>query len=182
MARRRRISRRISINRPKRRGQIGPARFAPRGSIAAAAPASPPASTPAPQPMPYDAIYTDAVARAQRNFAQTSGALQFEENDLNRGYNDPTNPFNQLAMAKRAFEHQKSFATNSMAARGQLYSGALQNNLNEGRFQHERQNDSLAQAYQRAKQDIINRRSSAQASLDDRKADAYANRFARMGA
>lgn len=132
-----------------------------------------------PQSLPYDALYEDAVARRQRNLTNTMGQLQFEETDLNQTYNDPSNPFNQLAMAKRAFEQQKRGATNSMAARGQLYSGALQNQQNEIRFGHERTNDDLARAYARARQGIVARRQGAQSEFEDYKASAYADRLAR---
>lgn len=49
---------------------------------------------------------------------------------------DPNNPYSQAAVARKRYQEQKSGTTNSMAARGQLYSGALINaqNTNDTNF------------------------------------------------
>lgn len=56
---------------------------------------------------------------------------------------DVTNPFSRAALLKRAHNQNQAGNTNSMAAAGQLYSGALQNAQNNEGFQYQGGKDSL---------------------------------------
>lgn len=56
---------------------------------------------------------------------------------------DVTNPFSRAALLKRSYQQATAGNTNSMAARGQLYSGALQRAQNETGRQNLQAQDSL---------------------------------------
>ena len=56
---------------------------------------------------------------------------------------DVSNPFSQAALMKRTWLQNQKGNTNSMAARGQLRSGALQNAQNRTGFEFEQGKDSL---------------------------------------
>lgn len=56
---------------------------------------------------------------------------------------DVTNPFSRAALLKRSYQQHQAGNTNSMAARGQLYSGALQNAQNETTRQNLQGQDAL---------------------------------------
>ena len=142
---------------------------APKASIGAAAlPAAlgpqsvaAPAATPqvadvavSPSVVPPDASYEASVAGLTQQRDQTLTALQQQRQQalLQYGYTqdatgslafDATNPFSQAALLKRNYDQAQSGNVNSYAARGQLYSGALQNAQNETGFQNQRQNDTL---------------------------------------
>lgn len=56
---------------------------------------------------------------------------------------DVSNPNSRAALLKRTYQQATRGNTNSYAARGQLYSGALQNAQNETGFQNQRANNQL---------------------------------------
>lgn len=84
----------------------------------------------APQPAPAaptfqpDSIYNDSVALAHRNYLASIGAADDAERGIKNdyGFDDTTNPFNRVAMAKQKFLQQGNGITNSLATRGLLYS------------------------------------------------------------
>lgn len=53
------------------------------------------------------------------------------------------NPFNQAAQLQRSYDNAKRGTTNSYAASGQLYSGALQNAQGENTYQYNKSSDAL---------------------------------------
>lgn len=59
---------------------------------------------------------------------------------------DVSNPFSKAALLKRSFQQTQRGNTNSYAARGQLYSGALQNAQNDAAFNNLQGQDSLLKA------------------------------------
>lgn len=50
--------------------------------------------------------------------------------DIDKATYDPKNPFTKMGILQQAYEGQKRGTTNSMASRGQLYSGAIGNQRN----------------------------------------------------
>lgn len=94
-------------------------------------------------PLPVDAAYqAQMAALARQRDAQIAGLGQQRQTGLLQyGYvQDPTtgaisfdasNPLSQAALMKLNFDRAHTGNTNSLAARGQLYSGALQNAQNE---------------------------------------------------
>lgn len=106
-----------------------------------------------PSVLPPDAGYEATVGGLNQTHDATQAGLvnQKQQALLNYGYDyvngtltfDPKNPFSQAAMLKRSYDQAQTGNTNSYAARGQLYSGALQNAQNESGFQNQRGNDTL---------------------------------------
>jgi hypothetical protein len=60
---------------------------------------------------------------------------------------DPSNPFSRAAALQRSYDQAKRGATNSYAARGQLYAGSLQNAQNENAFGFQQGDNSLRSAF-----------------------------------
>jgi hypothetical protein len=108
----------------------------------------------APSVLPPDANYEATVAGSQASHDITAGDLarQRQQAFLQYGYTqdaagnlafDPSNPYSQAAILKRNYDQAQTGNTNSYAARGQLYSGALQNVQNESGFQYGRGENTL---------------------------------------
>lgn len=62
---------------------------------------------------------------------------------------DPNNPFSQAALAKRNYDQRQTGTTNSMAARGQLYSGALTSAKAGNELGYQQTTDALQKALTR---------------------------------
>lgn len=93
-----------------------------------------PGSYPAAQPPPADAGLDMAKVGANRNIALGNSEAAVQEGDLgfDAGYNadgtvNTSNPYSRAALLQLAHEQQTLGTTNSMAAAGQLYSGARAN-------------------------------------------------------
>lgn len=108
-----------------------PARLA----VPAAAPAARPYQPPA---LPPDAAYEQSVAAlgSQRDVTLAGLASEKQQGLLDYGYTqdqsgglafDPNNPYSRAAVLKRHYDESRGSNTIGLAARGQLYSGALQN-------------------------------------------------------
>jgi hypothetical protein len=118
---------------------------------------STPAGPTGPSTPPPDPVYLATVAGNQSSHDITAADLARDRKNafLNYGYTqdaagnltfDPTNPFSQAALLKRSYDQAQTGNTNSYAARGQLYSGALQNAQNESGFQYQAGSDRLTKA------------------------------------
>ena len=145
---------------------------APTASSPTGGPLGPQAVT-APSVVPPDANYEAAIASSQQSHDITAGDLtrQRAQGLLDYGYTqdatgaltfDATNPFSQAAMLKRNYDQAQRGNTNSYAARGQLYSGALQNAQDESGFQYQRGSDTLTKGLA----DFLARNTSAGAQND----------------
>lgn len=129
----------------------------------------------------------DPALEAQRNAANLNIATgdawdTFETGRLQADYgnvNDPLaelNPYTRAGMLAESYRRSQKGATNSLAAQGQLYSGALQGakdenerNFNLSRYQTGRSyDDSLAQILKNK----ISRYSQVGASVDQNQLDA----------
>jgi hypothetical protein len=132
------------------------------GPQSVAAPTAPSLSNPsptAPSVLPPDANYDATVAGANKQHDITAADIKRAHDQalLQYGYIqtsgdpthiqfDPSNPFSQAAMLKRNYDQAQTGNTNSYAARGQLYSGALQNAQNESGFQYQKGSDTISKA------------------------------------
>jgi hypothetical protein len=104
----------------------------------AAASVPPAAGPPGPVPLPPDATYEQQIAAAVRNRDATLAGLGqqrtqglqeygYTENQQGGVAFDPTNPFSRASLLRKSYQESQAGNQTSMAARGQLYSGALQN-------------------------------------------------------
>jgi hypothetical protein len=148
------LASRTTLNRiPVRRPVAATAAVAPAGLLG---PQS--VSTPVgPSVLPPDPTYLATVAGNQSSHDITAADLARDRKNafLSYGYTqdaagnlafDPTNPFSQAALLKRSYDQAQRGNTNSYAARGQLYSGALQNAQDESGFQYQAGSDKLTKA------------------------------------
>lgn len=78
------------------------------------------------------------------------------------GFNvDPNNPFSRAALLQKRYTEAKQGTTNSMAAQGQLYSGALQTAQDENSFQNQAGIDENQKAFNRYLDSLISGRRDA---------------------
>jgi hypothetical protein len=95
-------------------------------------------ATPGVTPQPYDPAAANAALVGNRNIAlaKGEGAYQLGNLGFDYGYNpdgsvNTANPYSRAALYQLAYTNSKRGTTNSLAARGQLYSGAMVNAQNE---------------------------------------------------
>jgi hypothetical protein len=148
------LASRTTLNRiPVRRPVTAPAAVAPAGLLGPQSVSTPVGPSALPPDPNFDATIASSQAGHDINAADL--ARQRQQAFLDYGYTqdasgnlafDPTNPYSQAAMLKRSYDQAQTGNTNSYAARGQLYSGALQNAQNESGFQYQRGTDSQRKA------------------------------------
>ena len=99
--------------------------------------------------MPWDTRYETRVGEINRGRDDSLAGLQNDENRIKQdfGFDDPSNPFNRLKMMERMYQQSKTGTTNSMAAQGQLYSGALERQQDDLSFRESGDRDSLRRNY-----------------------------------
>lgn len=119
----------------------GPVRNPPNQKPPAPAPVAYKPSIPARQDLPVDAAYDDQIGGLQRRRDDDLAALgnaqtrtlsdygysaTFDEKGGLTGLAvDPNNPFSRASLLRKSYQQSKARTQNSMAARGQLYAGAL---------------------------------------------------------
>ena len=113
-------------------GQIVAAGGLPQALAAPAAAPGPAAPVAAPQP--YDPAYQASVTSANRNVAlgNNEATWQTQQTGYDLGYDqngqfNAANPYSQAQLLQDNYKRSQLGTTNSMAAQGQLYSGAIQN-------------------------------------------------------
>lgn len=96
-----------------------------------------PPAPPSPTPQPVDPNVLNAQLIGNRNVAIGKGEAAYDTGNLgfDYGYNpdgsiNTANPYSRAALYQLNYEHQQAGTTNSLAARGQLHSGAIQNQRN----------------------------------------------------
>lgn len=121
----------------------------PGASAAPPPPAAAVPATPAYTPTPWDGNYESTVANINRRRSEALAGLNYEETRTKQdyGFDDPSNPFNRLKMLERSYQQSKAGAGNSMAAGGQLYSGAYQQAQDQLAFGETQDRDSLRRSY-----------------------------------
>lgn len=140
---------------PAARSQGAAATGASTRTAPAPAPAS--ASDPAAGGPPVDPVYDNTIGTLQRTRDTTLAGLtgQRTRTLADYGYNEgvggsltvnPNDPFSKAALLQRTYDQRRTGNTNSYAARGQLYSGALQNAQDAANFGQLRDSDQLQKA------------------------------------
>lgn len=101
-------------------------------------------------PLPFNAGYENAVnaANQQRTDAYSGAASERYGIENQYGLNNSDNPLSQAAQMERAFRQRTMGTGNTLAARGQLYSGALERAQSSNRLGHAVDLDNLAREYQ----------------------------------
>lgn len=112
------------------------------------------AAAPPVAPPPPDASYEATLAglASRRDSTIASLGQQRQQGLLSYGYTedpagaiafDPTNPYSQAAILKRNYDQSRAGNTIGFAARGQQYSGALQNAQDYSNSQQNQASDAL---------------------------------------
>ena len=131
-------------------GQPAAPSWTPAASSTSTSPAAATGQAPLPPDPSFDA--TNAALESKRDQLLSGLSSQRTSTLLDYGYNegdggtltvDPSNPYSRAAQLKRRYDQSRRGATNSYAARGQLYSGALQNARDELNFQQGGAEDTL---------------------------------------
>jgi hypothetical protein len=128
-----------------------------------AASQTPPAAPSAGSGLPLDPTYQATIGGLQHkrddllsqyagqrpkvlaDYGYTASGYDAQGNPLGLSF-DPNNPFSRAALAKRTADQVKSGTQNSMAARGQLYSGALDQAQAGNEFAYQQGSDALQKA------------------------------------
>lgn len=95
-----------------------------------------------PTALPVDPIYDNQLGQYGKNRDDTLAGLEGQKSSALLGYGytqgadgalafDPNNPYSQAALARTVYKQSKAGTTNSLAAQGQLYSGAMVNAQNQ---------------------------------------------------
>jgi hypothetical protein len=154
-------------SRYRRRYGSAPRRSAPAppAPAAPAAPADPaaPQQPASPTALPSDATYQARVGHIQTSLGNTQADLAADENRLRVrfGIDDASDPFSRARQLEEQYSNQRRGTLNSMAAAGQLYSGALQNAQNYNRRNFEVSQHAMRQEYDDLMADLIRRRRDA---------------------
>lgn len=89
------------------------------------------------------------------------------ELDLSTLKVDPNNPFSKAALLQRSFDQAQRGNRTSYAARGHLYSGALQNAQNESRHQFEAGSNQLQRGLGGTLAELARRRQTAKTTANN---------------
>lgn len=110
-----------------------------------------------PSAQPVDPATVNAQLVGARNVALGNANAAYDQGNLSfdYGYNpdgsvNTANPYSRAALYQLGYEHQQAGTTNSLAARGQLYSGAIQNQRAADASGYSQQDAANRLAYQRA--------------------------------
>jgi len=155
--------------------------YHPQSAPAASVAAPTAAASSGTNALPFNATSQANIAAANNTFNIQDlgpGGFQYQLGQLDFNYNSPLNPFNQARMLQRAYQQANGRNLNSYAARQQLYSGAYQNAANDANFNYQRSSAAAQQAYQNAKNRILQARNVAQANVDNTTAVTSGNALA----
>lgn len=123
----------------------------------------PAAPSPGANALPPDPILQGMIGALAKTRDEKIGALESQKPQVLAGYGykatgydaggaptglsfDADNPFSQAALLKRRYDQQQTGTQNSMAARGQLYSGALQNQKTSNELGYQGNSDAIVKA------------------------------------
>ncbi len=160
------------------------------GVQGAAAPGAAPAGPPASTPLPIDPQYDASMGAAERARARALAQITAQRASLGSTYgmgvnaqggvfDDPSNPYSRAAVLKLIYDRRVQGNTNSMAARGQLYSGALQTEQNTAASDNSRQRDSLIREFLANNGNLTAQELAAQDAYTDATSAAGGDRLAR---
>lgn len=117
-----------------------------------------PAAPPPPQGIGIDPRFDADIGAIDRDTATSLAGLEQQQGQLGAAYglgvdasgnvfDDPSNPFSRAAALAQSYRNAQRGTTNSMAARGQLYAGSLQNAQNEVTNQNQRLRDAMIREF-----------------------------------
>lgn len=111
---------------------------------------------------PYDPMLDAYRASANRNAVAGQAWGTYQSGELDRDYGftpegavDPNNPYSRAALLQRSYQDSVRGNTNSYAASGQLYSGALKNAQNRAFQNYDIGLDSLKRDLGRARAGVV---------------------------
>jgi hypothetical protein len=141
----------VTTSRPKPVPNVAPLTPIPKAPVAPAAPSPVPFN---PNVLPPDAAYEQQIGAlgAQRDTTLAGLATQRQGGLLDYGYTqdqsgglafDPNNPYSRAAVLKRHYDESRRGTGTSLAAQGQLYSGAYQTAQDYGNQQELQSSDAL---------------------------------------
>jgi DNA-binding transcriptional MerR regulator len=143
------------------------------GVHAAATPAAPYKGT------PWDSAEQLSVAGADakyNNALLNSGYKRTayeQEYGLDPGYNDyKANPYSRAALLEKTYQRSQRASGNSLAAAGQLYSGASQNAETYNREHKDQERNALEATYRKALQGVTEEETGALNTREEEKANA----------
>lgn len=137
-------------------------------------PIAPAAPTSAPGGMPWDAHYEDAVGGINANRDTALAGIAHDEMGVKQqyGFDDLSDPFSKIQLLKRTFADSQRGNTNSMAAAGHLYSGALDNAQAETQHGYDASYDATRREYDSLLEGLQTRRTGVQHDATDQTAAA----------
>jgi hypothetical protein len=97
----------------------------------------------------YDAAYDEELAAYRRRLQREQSNIAYERGRTQQeyGFEDATDPYSRARMLERAYTQRRAATTTGLAARGQLYSGALRGAQAENRFGYEQQTAQTRKEY-----------------------------------
>lgn len=159
--------------------QAAPRRPMPRpvkGSLPTAGPSTPRSQPPGP---PLDPLYTEQLGLNQRGLDTAMAGIGYGRTQIGQEYGydpsgnlNPSNPFSRAALLQRSYQQGQAGTTTTMAAGGQLYSGAHQRNLDEGTHRYAASEDALKRAAAQAYQGLTEREAQALSEYEQGNLDA----------
>lgn len=130
--------------------------------------------------MPWSADLDRILNTARTNYDNTLAALAAREPLIQREYGydaegriDPNNPFSKAQLLQRTYQQTQKGTGNQYAARGQLYSGALQRAKNENQFNYQAQDAQLRGSYAQQLAELARLRAEAQNQYNMQRSGAY---------
>jgi hypothetical protein len=141
----------------------------------AAAPAPDPAavdaaSAPLPAPdITQDPAYQARIAAILRRRDQSISDLGLQEVQTKKAYgiDDTSDPFSKAKLMQESFQRNKAATGTTLAARGQLYSGSMQNAQDANQRSFNENQDALTKAYQAAKAALAQRKTDVVNAAED---------------
>lgn len=129
---------------------------------------------------PFDAGLTGSLNTARTNYQNTLAGIAAQEPMVRRRYGfteqgqiDPSNPFGRAQLLKRSYDQSQRGTTNSLAARGQLYSGALQRRKEDNQFNYQANDAALRGAFGQEMAGLSAARFAAENQFNQAKNDAF---------
>lgn len=174
-----------------------PGKTTPGGLPALPAPAAAPAAPAGPTPLPLDPQYDATEAGLRRTRDDTLAGLSGQRTQTLGAYGysaqynpdgsvaslafDPNNPFSRAALARTRYQQSKTGTQNSMASRGSLYAGSLQQaqGINDTNFNQNE--DQLQKQLGAALAGILGQERSAKSTYESGIGQAGADRITRAG-
>ncbi|WP_259314925.1 hypothetical protein [Capillimicrobium parvum] len=132
--------------------------------------------------VPFDAALTAQLNGADLNYGNTLAALAAQEPIIQRSFGyqddgsiDPNNPFSRAQLLQRAYQQTQRGTGNRYAARGQLYSGALQRAQSDNQFNYQAQDAMLRGSYAQQLAELAGLQADAANTRNNQRSDAYEN-------